>query len=410
VNPASPTTACIVVGGGPGGVVLTLLLARSGVDVTLLEGHTDFDRDFRGDTIHPSTLDVLDQLGLADRLHELPHAKMRAMKLVTPSGPVEVARFHELRTRFPYVMMMPQSRFLEFVAAEARKLPNCRIVMGATVHDLLRTEGVVTGVRVRGGDGDRELRAPLTVAADGRFSKVRQLAGFEPVRQSPPMDVVWLRLPRRPGDDHDEGSLITGGGRLLVLLGRTDEWQVGYVLPKGHYQRLKEAGLPAIRQALVQLVPWFGDRVETLTDWRQLTLLSVDASRLPRWHRPGLLVIGDAAHVMSPVGGVGINVAIGDAVEAANVLAEPLRRGVVDDRLLAEVQRRRELPVRAIQRLQAFLQRRIVSEAIDPNRPFRLPLPLRILLSIPGLRRLPARMIGYGLRRVRVERPEGIAG
>ena len=387
-------------------MVLTLLLARAGVDVVLLESHRDFDRDFRGDTIHPSTLDVLDQLGLAERLHELPHAKMGTMRLVTSEGTIEVARFHELRVRFPYVMMMPQSRFLEFLAEETRKYANCRIVMGATFQDLVRSEGVVRGVQYRGDDGVHELQADLTIAADGRFSRVRTVAKLEPIRQSPPMDVAWFRVPRRIEDQYDEGSLIVGAGRLLVLLGRSDEWQVGYVLPKGCWQRLKEAGLPALRASVGQLAPWLADRVNAIADWRAFSLLSVESNRLPRWHLPGLLLIGDAAHVMSPVGGVGINVAIGDAVEAANVLVEPLRGGTVGEGHLAEVQRRRETSVRWIQRVQGFMQRRIVSGALDSSRPFRLPLPFRLLLSIPRLRRLPAQWIGYGVRRVKVERPE----
>lgn len=408
LNRSSEDSRCIVVGGGPGGVMLTLLLARAGVSVTLLESHRDFDRDFRGDTIHPATLDVLDQIGLADRLHELPHSKMRSMWLETPEGPYEVARFHDLSTRFPYVMLMPQARFLDFLAEEARKYWHCRIVMGATVNDLVRDAGIVRGVGYRTDDGEQVVRAPLTVAADGRFSKIRKLAGLEPVSQSPPMDVVWFRLPRRADDRHNEGSLVAGGGRFLVLLGRHDEWQVGYVFPKGGYQQVKQAGLDAIRKSIVDLVPWLADRVETLADWKQFTLLSVESSRLTRWRLPGLLLIGDAAHVMSPVGGVGINYAIGDAVEAANVLVDPLLSNGVTERHLEEVQRRRERPVRVIQRLQSFLQQRIVREAMDGSHPFRMPLPMRIVLAIPGLRRLPARMIGYGIRKVRLEHPERV--
>jgi 2-polyprenyl-6-methoxyphenol hydroxylase-like FAD-dependent oxidoreductase len=394
---------CVIVGGGPGGVIATLLLARAGVPVTLLESHRDFDRDFRGDTIHPATLELLDRMGLAQRLHELPHAKMRTMKVVTSDGPIEVARFHDLRSKFPYVMLMPQAQLLEFLAAEARRLPDCRIVMGATVHGLLREGERVVGVQYDCDDGRHEERAEVTVAADGRFSKVRQLAGLEPVRQSPPMDVIWFRLPRDSKDEHDEGSLIVGGGHLLVLLGRTDEWQLGYVVPKGVFQKLKAAGLPALRESVARLAPWLAARTEALKDWSPFKLLSVESNRLERWHLPGLLLIGDAAHAMSPVGGVGINVAIGDAVETANVLIPALRRGRVTDADLADVERRRRFAVRAIQRFQSFMQRRIVSEALDATRPFRLPLPMRIALKIPGLRRLPAFVIAYGIRAPRLE-------
>jgi 2-polyprenyl-6-methoxyphenol hydroxylase-like FAD-dependent oxidoreductase len=396
-------TTCCVVGGGPAGMMLALLLARQGVPVTLLESHRDFDRDFRGDTIHPSTLEVLDQIGLADRLLEIPHGTMRTMRIVTPEGAYTLGNFQALRTRFPYVAMLSQSLFLDFLAKEAGQYPGFRLVLGANVQRLVTEDGAVRGVRYRDADNRwHEVRAALTVAADGRFSKIRSLAGLTPIKTAPPMDVVWFRLPRRADDPRDTGTIYVHGGSLAVLLERPDEWQVGFVIVKGGFQELRAAGIEGLRQSMSELVPWLADRVHTLEDWKQVSVLAVESSRLPCWHQPGLLLIGDAAHVMSPVGGVGINYAIQDAVEAANLLAEPLKNGHVTDGDLAAVQRRRELPVRAIQRMQGLMQRKIAAPALA-GRPFKLPLPLRIALRLPLLRNLPARMIAYGIRRVRVD-------
>jgi 2-polyprenyl-6-methoxyphenol hydroxylase-like FAD-dependent oxidoreductase len=400
------TTGCVVVGGGPGGMFLALLLARQGVEVTLLEAHHDFDRDFRGDTIHPTTLELLDRLGLARELHQLPHGELRQFVIHTPAAAYTMADLSRLPTRFPYVMLLPQAQFLDFLARHGRRYPNLRIEMGAQASHLIQEGGVVRGVVYRQDGADHEVRAVLTVGADGRFSKLRKLAGLEPVRTSPPMDVVWLRLPRHPGDPRDQG-LTVGTGRFCVLLERPAEWQVGFVIPKGGYQELRSHGIEGFRRELTAVVPWLADRVGQIADWQALTLLSVESSRLPKWYVPGLLLIGDAAHVMSPVGGVGINYAVQDAVAAANRLGDPLRRGVVTVEDLAAVQRRREWPVRVIQAVQGFLQRNLVAEALDRGKPFRLPLPLRLLLRLPVLRDLPGRLIGFGVgrERLRAARP-----
>jgi 2-polyprenyl-6-methoxyphenol hydroxylase-like FAD-dependent oxidoreductase len=400
-----PQTTCCVVGAGPAGVMLSLLLARAGIRVTLLESHRDFDRDFRGDTIHPSTLEVLDQLGLAERLHELPHVKAPAFRTVTPTGTVTGLAFHRLPTPFPYMMIMPQSRFLEFLADEAKKYPHFEIVMGASVRRLIEEDGTVRGVAYPSDGGWREVRALLTVATDGRFSRVRKLAQLEAVSQSGPMEVLWLRLPRRPEDRPEEATIYFGLRQVVVVLGRTDEWQMGVVLPEGGYQRLKTEGLNALQEAIASTVPWLGDRVHLLDDWRRVNVLSVEADRLPRWHRPGLLLLGDAAHVMLPVGGVGINCAIADAVEAANVLVEPLRSGRIQESELAQVQRRRERMTRLVQRFQAAQRERIM-RSLESGRPLRVPPLVRVMLRVPGVRNLPARVTAFGGRRVRLDEPQ----
>ena len=389
---------CCIVGGGPAGMVLALLLARAGVSVALLEEHGDFERDFRGDTIHPSTMELMDELGLADRLLELPHTKIDTLTFQAPSGPVKLADLHGLPTKFPYVTFMPQARFLEFLAEEGRRYPTFHLVMGANVQGLIEEptdedDGtVVRGVTYRAKDGVHELCAPLTIGADGRFSRVRRLAGFEPIKTSPPMDVLWFRLPRHPGDPEDAMGRIARG-HLVAILNRGDEWQIAYVIAKGGYKEIHDAGLPAFRQAVADVIPEFADRVDALQAWKQVALLSVESSRVPRWYRPGLLVIGDAAHVMSPVGGVGINYAVQDAVVAANVLAKPLRSGRLRLSDLAAVQRRREWPTCAIQALQAQIQKNVVEAALRSDRSLEPPA----ILRLPVIRSVPPRIVGFGI-------------
>jgi len=396
----SEQTRCLIVGGGPAGCVLALLLARGGVPVTLLESHADFDRDFRGDTIHPSTLELMETLGLAERLHAFPHGKIRVMRLRTPDGDVTMADLARLRTRFPYVMTLPQARFLELLAAEAGEYPDFRLVMQAHVSRLVEENGAVVGVRYRDAENQfHEVRAPLTVAADGRFSKLRHLAGIETIGTAPPMDVVWFRLSKRSDDPGEGAEIYVGGGRMAVILDRGDQWQIGFVISKGTYGSVRSGGIDPLRNDLLRLIPWLADRAAELTDWKQTTVLNVESSRATTWHKPGLLLIGDAAHAMSPVGGVGINVAIQDAIAAANRLTEPLRGGTVTEADLAAVQADRESAVIAVQRLQRVIQNRIAAPGLSGKR-FKLPWFMRLALSIPGLRDIPGRMMAFGPRRV----------
>jgi 2-polyprenyl-6-methoxyphenol hydroxylase-like FAD-dependent oxidoreductase len=394
-------TQCILVGGGPAGVVAGLLLARRGVDVTLLEMHKDFDRDFRGDTIHASTLEVLDQLGLAEQLHALPHSKMRGVTLHTPTRAIEIVNFGRLKTRYPYIMIMPQAQFLAFLSEHAQRYSTFHLHMGAQVTEILRRRDQVFGVRCAVDGVETELRAPLTVACDGRFSRVRRILKIDGAGQAPPMDVAWLRLPRRAEDGFESGAFYVGNGHMIVMFNRMDAWQLGYVFPKGDFHAVKERGIESFRRSIGALVPWLADRVDAISAWHDVHLLPVKSDRLAQWHHPGVLFIGDAAHVMSPVFGVGINYAIADAVELVNVLGDDLSHGRAPDAALAAFQARRERPTRIIQRMQGLAQRHVVRRALA-EREFDLPLIAKILLRVPGLRDVPARIVAQGLTPLKI--------
>ncbi|MEU7784576.1 FAD-dependent oxidoreductase [Amycolatopsis sp. NPDC049159] len=382
-----------VAGGGPGGLLLGYLLARAGIEVTVLEARSDFDRDFRGDSLHPYTLELLDRLGLAADLLDLDHFKARSFRFHTPAGVYSCADYDRLRTPFGYVALMPQVRFLDFLAERANALPTFHLRTNAKVTGLLEDDdGTVTGVRFRGG----ELTTSLVVGADGRFSTVRRLAGLEARPLGATTDLLWFRLPRSPGDPPDADlDLYFGRDAYVGVLGGVRDWQVGYSIEKGAYPALRERGVEPIRAFVRERVRWLADRAHLLTDFSQTTLLSVDISRVERWHRPGLLLLGDAAHVISPVGGNGILMAVQDAVAAANRLVPALRRGTVTDEDLAAVQAAR---IRAIERVQAD-QVRVEERAAAARARGRGTAPpslLKYLFAIPALRTRGARGNAYG--------------
>ena len=404
---AKGQSGCVIVGGGPAGAMLALLLARRGVNAILLEMHHDFDREFRGDTVHPSTLEILDQIGLAERVHELRNSKISGPTLLTDRGLFMPFDLRRLKMKYPYILMVHQKDLLSLLTHEAKKYPDFQLLMGASVVDLIREEGEVRGVRYQNDDGIHELRALLTVGADGRFSRVRHLAGIEPVGTSPPMDVLWFRLPHLPEEIDVPGGAFGGfaHGHILAGFDRKDYWQVAFVIAKGSYQRLRAEGIEGLRRRIVEIEPRLAKNVESLMDWQQVSLLSVESSRCPRWYEPGLLLIGDAAHAMSPVGGVGINYAVQDAVIAANLLANPLLAGHVTTNQLRAVQRKREWPVRIIQAFQTQLQKRVIATALrwKEQRALHIPWFIRAVTRIPFLRDVPPRVMALGVAHVHVD-------
>jgi 2-polyprenyl-6-methoxyphenol hydroxylase-like FAD-dependent oxidoreductase len=389
---------CCIAGGGPAGIMLGFLLARAGIDVVVLEKHADFLRDFRGDTVHPSTLEVLYELGLLEGFLKRPHQEVR--QLAGYIGPYEVpiADLSHLPTHCKFVALMPQWDFLNFMAESAQRYPGFHLRMETEAFDLIQEAGEVRGIRAKAKNGELEIRADLTVAADGRHSILRERAGLEVIQLGAPIDVLWMRISRKPGDPKQALGRVDAG-KFLVMLDRDQYWQCAFIIPKGGLDALRQKGLASFREDIAGIAPFLADRVNELKDWDDIQLLSVAVDRLRRWHRPGLLCIGDAAHAMSPVGGVGINLAIQDAVAAANILADPLSRDSVSERHLENIQRRRTFPTRATQRLQIFLQDRVITPTLRSTTKIQsLPFPLKLLRELPVLRRIPARVIGIGFR------------
>jgi 2-polyprenyl-6-methoxyphenol hydroxylase-like FAD-dependent oxidoreductase len=391
---------CCVVGGGPAGVVLAYLLARAGVEVALLEAQRDFDRDFRGDAVFAWVMELMDQLGLAEGLLSLPHRKVRGYTYRTGRGQVLISDYSRLASRFPFVTAIPQNQLLDYVAGKSGQFRGFRLEMGAAVNGILTEGSSVAGVRYVQDGRQHRLSALVTVGADGRSSKLRTLGEFDSDEPFPPQfDVLWLRLPRLPGDGEeiDQQSLF-GRGFYISLIDRGDRWQVAYTIRKGSYRELRAAGLEAFRRSIAELVPAFAGRLQSIEGWSQLRLLPVRMSYVRRWSRAGLLLIGDAAHVMSSIGGVGIMCAMQDAVETANVLVEGLRDSRLEVGSLARVQRRRGLPTRVMQFLQFVVERQYVRRALNPDREFRVPIAFRL----PGIRALIARVTAYGVWPVRL--------
>jgi 2-polyprenyl-6-methoxyphenol hydroxylase-like FAD-dependent oxidoreductase len=389
-------------------MMLGLLLARAGVPVVVLEKHADFLRDFRGDTIHPSTLEVMADLGLLDDLLKRPHQEARSLRGEVGGAHVTVADFSRLRTRCRFIAFMPQWEFLDFIAERASRYPAFTRVMRAGVVDLVHDDGRIAGVRAETPDGPLEVRADLVVGADGRDSTVRERAGLEVEDLGAPIDVLWMRISRKPEDGFDPLGHIAAG-HVFVMIDRGAYWQCAFVIPKGAFDSVRQRRLPALRATIAALAPEIRDRVGELATWDDVKLLTVRVDRLRRWYRPGLLCIGDAAHAMSPIGGVGINLAVQDAVAAANILAAPLYAGAVTIDDLRAVQRRREAAARITQRAQILVQDRVIGRALGSKERRGPPLAFWLLDRWPALQRIPGRLIGVGVRPERVETPEAAA-
>jgi len=386
-------------------MMLGLLLARAGVPVLVLEKHEDFLRDFRGDTVHPSTLEVIHELGVLEEFLKRPHSELRELRGMIGNEPVTIADFSHLPVKCPFIAMVPQWDFLNFLVAQGRRYPTFQLVMRAEVFDLIERDGRITGVRAQTPDGPIDAHADLVIGADGRSSIVRSLARLPIEDIGAPIDVLWMRLSKRATDAGASLGNIRNG-HVFVMLDRGDYWQCAYVIPKDGYEALRRVGLEAFRAEIVGVVPFLADRVAEITSWDHVKLLTVRIDRLKQWHRPGLLCIGDAAHAMSPVGGVGINLAIQDAVAAANILYRPLRQGAPSAAYLEAVQRRRELPTRITQRMQVVMQNRVIFRTLTSGAPTSLPWPARLLRDYPILRRIPARLVGMGFRPEHVRSPE----
>lgn len=395
-------TTCCVVGGGPAGVMLGYLLARAGVQVTVLEKHKDFNRDFRGDTVHPSTLELMHELGLLHDLLTVPHQELTSVGGVFGGFPFQLTDFSRLPTQCKFVALMPQWDFLDFLSGHAKRFPDFDLRMEHECVGLAHEQNRICGVEVQTPNGPVGVRADLIIGCDGRHSITRQAAHLEVIERGVPIDVLWFRISRRANDpDQLFGNI--NYGRVLILINRGDYFQAGLLIRKGSFPEVQGQGMERFRQIVRQIAPYLGDRVGELTDWEQIKLLTVQVNRLRQWYRPGLLCIGDAAHAMSPAGGVGINLAIQDAVATANLLADPLREGRVTEWWLAQVQRRREFPTRVTQQLQVFAHSGMQQIFRNPG-PAKAPWQLKVAVQIPGIQHVLARVVGLGVR------PEHIKG
>jgi len=402
---ASLTTTCCIAGGGPAGMMLGFLLARAGVKVTVLEKHADFLRDFRGDTIHPSTLELMHELGLLDEFLKLPHSRVERLSGQIGDTTIHLADFTHLPTHCKFIALMPQWDFLDFLSVQGKRYPAFDLHMRTEATELIEEGGRVVGVKAKSPDGEFDIRADLVVGCDGRHSTLRERAGFAVENLGAPMDILWFRISRREGDTAETFGHMEAG-MMMVMLNRNDYWQCAYVIPKGGIDRVKAKGFPAFLDSIAFMSPFLRDRLGEVKGWDDVKLLTVAVDRLPRWHKPGLLCIGDAAHAMSPIGGVGINLAIQDAVAAANILAAPLKQGRVTEALLDAVQARRTMPMRVIQWLQLQIQNRVLSPVLGTAKRPKPPVAARFFNWFPLLRRIPARLIGLGVRPEHVRTPE----
>jgi 2-polyprenyl-6-methoxyphenol hydroxylase-like FAD-dependent oxidoreductase len=405
---ATVVTKCCIAGGGPAGMMLGFLLARAGVDVVVLEKHADFFRDFRGDTIHPSTLELILELGLLDEFLKLPHQKVDRLTMQVGNERMRMIDLTHLPTHCKYIALMPQWDFLNFLAARGKKYKTFDLRMQAEATGLIEERGRVTGLRATTPDGELAIWADLVVGADGRHSTVRDKAGLKSDDYGAPMDVLWFRLPHRGGDQTETFGHIEAGS-MMIMLDRGDYWQCAYVIPKGGIDRIKAEGLEAFRKRVVFMSPFLADRIDELKSFDDIKLLSVTVDRLRQWWRPGVICIGDAAHAMSPIGGVGVNIAVQDAVAAANRLAAPLKAGTASDDDLRAIQERRTFPVRFTQAIQLTMQNRIVRRALAGTERPKPPLLFRLVAMIPMLQRIPGRLLAVGVRPEHVQTPEVLA-
>jgi len=395
---SSVKARCCIVGGGPAGMMLGYLLGRAGIDAVVLEKHADFFRDFRGDTVHPSTLEVMDELGLIDGFLKLPHQRLQKMDGLFGGTPVRIADLTRLHTKYPFIAFMPQWDFLNFLREAGRRFASLKVMMNTEAVDLIRRGNTVAGVRARTPDGVVDIEADLTIACDGRHSTVRERAGLVVEEIGAPMDVLWFRAGRKADETESLFARIEPG-KMMVTFDRGDYWQCAYVIAKGQHDAVKARGLQALLDDVVRMAPILKSGIADVKSFDDVKLLTVAINRLKRWTQPGLLLIGDAAHAMSPVGGVGVNLAVQDAVATANLLADKLQRGCPSEDELDAVRRRREFPVKMTQGMQVVVQNNIISGALQGgDRPLKVPLVLRLLTALPWLQGVPARLLALGVR------------
>lgn len=405
-SPRIVTTRCCIVGGGPAGMMLGYLLGRAGVDTIVLEKHADFFRDFRGDTVHPSTLQVMDELGLIEGFLKLPHQRLQRMDGKFGDASIRIADLSRLKTKYTFIAFMPQWDFLNFLRESGRRFASLKVMMSAEATDLIRSGEAIVGVKVTTAEGPVEIRADLTIGCDGRHSMVRQRAGLELEEIGAPMDVLWFRAGKR-ADENENLFARLEPGKMMVTFDRGDYWQCAYVIAKNQYDAVKARGLDAFRDAITGMAPILKSGMADVKSWDDVKLLTVAINRLRRWTHPGLLCIGDAAHAMSPIGGVGVNLAVQDAVATANLLAAKLVNGCPSEQELDAVRKRREFPVRMTQRMQVVVQNNLVSAALKPgDQPLEPPLLLRLINAVPWLQGITARFIALGVRPEHVTSPE----